>query len=124
MAGGRVDMKPRRGRKGGLVRALKWLAFIPVASRAPMYARLIWALVVDPRIPAGRKAVLAGAAGYVVLGRDLIPDGIPVLGDPGAGAAVHPPSAGRYRCGGRIRHQGAASRQVADQPTGNLQTVH
>jgi uncharacterized membrane protein YkvA (DUF1232 family) len=80
MAGVRVDTKPRRGKKGGLARALKWLAFVPVASRAPMYARLIWALVTDPRIPVGRKAVLAGAAGYVVLGRDLISDDIPVLG--------------------------------------------
>ena len=62
------------------MRALKWLAFVPVAGRAPVYARLIWALVTDPRIPAGRKVVLAGAAGYIVLGRDLIPDDIPVLG--------------------------------------------
>jgi len=46
----------------------------------PMYARLIWALVTDERIPASRKAVLAGAAGYVLLGRDLIPDDIPILG--------------------------------------------
>jgi uncharacterized membrane protein YkvA (DUF1232 family) len=62
------------------MRALRWLAFLPVASRAPTYARLIWSLVADPRVPASRKAVLAGAAGYVVLGRDLIPDDIPILG--------------------------------------------
>jgi uncharacterized membrane protein YkvA (DUF1232 family) len=60
--------------------ALNWLAFMPLASRLPMYAQLIWALVIDPRIPPSRKVVLAGAAGYVILGRDLIPDGVPILG--------------------------------------------
>jgi uncharacterized membrane protein YkvA (DUF1232 family) len=75
-----VSKGRRRGRKGGLTRALKWLAFMPIASRGPTYARLIWALVVDPRIPASRKVVLVGAAGYVLVGRDLIPDNIPILG--------------------------------------------
>jgi len=46
----------------------------------PTYSRLIWALALDARVPAGRKAILAGAAGYVLLGRDLIPDDIPILG--------------------------------------------
>ena len=72
--------KGRRRRKGGILRALKWLAFLPVASRVPTYSRLIWALALDARVPAGRKAILAGAAGYVLLGRDLIPDDIPILG--------------------------------------------
>ena len=80
MAGGRSLIQRKRRRSSPLLRALKWLAFLPVASRVPMYARLIWALVADPRIPASRKAVLAGAAGYVLLGRDLIPDEIPILG--------------------------------------------
>jgi uncharacterized membrane protein YkvA (DUF1232 family) len=62
------------------MRALRWLAFVPLASRGPVYARLIWALVADPRIPSSRKAILAGAAGYVLVGRDLIPDDIPILG--------------------------------------------
>jgi uncharacterized membrane protein YkvA (DUF1232 family) len=70
----------RRRRRGGLLRALRWLAFVPVASRVPMYARLVWSLVLDERVPASRKAVLVGAAGYVLLGRDLIPDEIPILG--------------------------------------------
>lgn len=61
-------------------RALKWLAFLPVASRAPGYSRLIWELVRDERTPAGRKALLAGALGYLVVGRDLIPDEVPILG--------------------------------------------
>jgi len=62
------------------LRSLRWLAFVPVAGRVPMYARLIWALAADARVPASRKAILAGAAGYVLIGRDLIPDNIPILG--------------------------------------------
>jgi len=56
------------------------MAFMPVASRAPMYARLVWALVQDGRVPVTRKALLAGALGYLLLGRDLIPDEIPIVG--------------------------------------------
>jgi uncharacterized membrane protein YkvA (DUF1232 family) len=74
-----VSARKRRS-KSGLMRALRWLAFVPLASRVPMYSRLIWALVTDPRIPAGRKAVLAVAAGYVAIGQDLVPDDIPILG--------------------------------------------
>jgi uncharacterized membrane protein YkvA (DUF1232 family) len=73
--------KNERSRTGAAVRrALGLAAFMPLASRAPSYARLIWALVRDERTPIARKAVLAGAAGYVVLGRDLIPDDVPILG--------------------------------------------
>ena len=45
-----------------------------------MYARLMLSLILDERTPAARKAFLAGAAGYVLIGRDLIPDEIPLLG--------------------------------------------
>jgi uncharacterized membrane protein YkvA (DUF1232 family) len=78
----RSSAKRRRGSRGraGFGRALKLLAFLPVASRIPTYARLVTALVVDDRMPAGRKALLAGAAGYLILGRDFIPDTVPVLG--------------------------------------------
>jgi uncharacterized membrane protein YkvA (DUF1232 family) len=73
----------RQGRGIGgasLGRMLSLLAFLPVASRIPMYARLVTALVLDERVPVARKALLAGAAGYLVLGRDLIPDQVPVIG--------------------------------------------
>lgn len=78
----RSSAKRRRGSRGraGFGRALKLLAFLPVASRIPTYARLVTALVLDDRMPAGRKALLAGAAGYLLVGRDLIPDSVPVLG--------------------------------------------
>ncbi len=71
----------RRSRRSrGIRRALSVLAFLPVASRTPMYARLIWALVTDARTPPMRKALLAGALGYLVLGRDLVPDDVPLIG--------------------------------------------
>lgn len=55
-------------------------AFMPMAARAPLYARLMWSLVRDPRTPNARKMLLAGALGYVALGRDIVPDSIPILG--------------------------------------------
>ena len=69
-----------RSSGGGVRRTLGMLALLPLASRAPLYARLIWALVLDDRTPAARKATLAAGLGYILIGRDLIPDEIPVLG--------------------------------------------
>jgi uncharacterized membrane protein YkvA (DUF1232 family) len=83
MARNRTDLpaKESRRRSGAAVRRFLGLtAFLPLASRAPSYARLIFALLRDERTPLGRKAVLAGAAGYLVLGRDIVPDDIPVIG--------------------------------------------
>jgi uncharacterized membrane protein YkvA (DUF1232 family) len=40
----------------------------------------IFALALDERMPASRKALLAGAAGYLIVGRDIIPDEVPILG--------------------------------------------
>jgi uncharacterized membrane protein YkvA (DUF1232 family) len=70
----------RRNQRIGLRRLLGLVALLPLASRAPTYGRLFWELVRDDRTPAGRKALLAGALGYLVLGRDLVPDDIPVIG--------------------------------------------
>ena len=72
--------KGKGRRSSTLGRAVGLMAFMPIASRAPLYARLMLALVVDERTPAARKALLAGAAGYLLIGRDLIPDEIPILG--------------------------------------------
>jgi uncharacterized membrane protein YkvA (DUF1232 family) len=79
---GRSRSKGSRGSRGraGFGRALKLLAFLPVATRIPTYARLVTSLVLDDRVPAARKALLAGAAGYLVVGRDLIPDAVPIIG--------------------------------------------
>jgi len=71
----------RRKRRGSSVsRLVGVLALMPLAGRAPLYARLLWALLLDDRVPASRKALLAGAFGYVLLGRDIVPDWIPLIG--------------------------------------------
>ena len=70
----------RRHPRIGLRRLMAWAAFLPLASRAPIYGRLFWELVIDDRTPVGRKAMLAGALGYLVLGRDIVPDDLPILG--------------------------------------------
>jgi uncharacterized membrane protein YkvA (DUF1232 family) len=64
----------------GLSRMVSLLAFLPVASRVPDYARLITALVLDDRMPNDRKVLLGAAAGYIMIGRDLVPDTVPILG--------------------------------------------
>lgn len=79
-----ASQRPSRKRRAltgaSIGRAMSLMAFLPVASRIPIYARLVMALIADERVPVARKALLAGAAGYLVLGRDLIPDQVPVLG--------------------------------------------
>jgi uncharacterized membrane protein YkvA (DUF1232 family) len=72
--------RSRRHQRVGLRRLLGWAAFLPLASRAPIYGRLLWELVRDDRTPVGRKALLAAALGYLVVGRDLVPDDVPILG--------------------------------------------
>ncbi len=66
--------------RAGFSRMVSLLAFLPVASRVPDYARLIAALLLDERTPNDRKVLLGAAAGYIVLGRDLVPDSLPILG--------------------------------------------
>jgi uncharacterized membrane protein YkvA (DUF1232 family) len=53
--------------------------FLPIAARAPLYGRLVADLVMDPRVPWSRKAVLGIAAAYVASPVDLVPDWIPVV---------------------------------------------
>src|SRR5512146_620202 len=79
-ASGRTSRGSSRSGGGSVRRALGMLALIPLANRAPSYSRLLWALVMDDRTPAARKAVLGGAFGYLLLGRDLIPDDVPLIG--------------------------------------------
>lgn len=69
-----------RGPGGAIGRTLGLLAFLPIASRVPIYARLMWLLLLDDRTPPTRKAILGAALGYLLLGRDLVPDDIPVIG--------------------------------------------
>jgi uncharacterized membrane protein YkvA (DUF1232 family) len=53
---------------------------IETARMLPTYARLIWAMARDPRVPLEQKAVLGGIAAYLLFPIDLIPDFIPVIG--------------------------------------------
>ena len=80
MARGKVKRVGGSRGGAGFGRALSLLAFLPIASRVPMYTRLIASLVTDERMPMQRKALLAGAVGYLALGRDIVPDDIPVIG--------------------------------------------
>ncbi|MDQ2952786.1 MAG: YkvA family protein [Chloroflexota bacterium] len=54
---------------------------IEVARKLPTYARLIWGLARDPRVPTQQKLVLGGIAAYLVFPIDIIPDFIPVIGE-------------------------------------------
>jgi uncharacterized membrane protein YkvA (DUF1232 family) len=65
---------------GTIGRTLGWVSFVPLASRAPDYGRLLWALARDERIPTASKALLAGAAGYTIVPLDVIPDWVPIIG--------------------------------------------
>jgi uncharacterized membrane protein YkvA (DUF1232 family) len=72
--------RSKKSRRGGSLRFLNLLPFLPLAGRAPMYARLLWALVVDPRVPVTRKALLGLAGAYVLSPIDLIPERVPFFG--------------------------------------------
>jgi uncharacterized membrane protein YkvA (DUF1232 family) len=76
----RARTKQQNLTSASLGRFVSLLAFLPIASRIPDYARLVTALVLDERTPASNKLLLGAAAGYLVVGRDLIPDDIPIIG--------------------------------------------
>jgi hypothetical protein len=59
MASGKTNKSEGKAHKrgsGALGRALGMMAFLPLASRAPIYARLMLALVADERMPAAQGA--------------------------------------------------------------------
>lgn len=53
---------------------------IEIVRKLPTYARLVWGLARDARVPVGAKAILAGIVGYLVLPIDVVPDFLPILG--------------------------------------------
>src|SRR6187397_2793147 len=73
-------MARRNSRANRYMRALNLVPFLPLAGRAPMYGRLLWALARDPRVPTARKALLGFAGAYIVSPIDLIPERIPFVG--------------------------------------------
>lgn len=58
---------------------LSFWPFLPIATRAPIYGRLVLELAMDGRVPWVRKAILGIAAAYVVSPIDLIPDFVPFI---------------------------------------------
>jgi len=48
--------------------------------KLPTYARVVWGLMRDPRVPVPLKALMVAALAYLVSPLDLVPDVIPVLG--------------------------------------------
>ena len=58
---------------------LSFWPFLPIASRAPLYSRLVIELVIDRRVPWARKAILGLAAAYIVSPIDLVPDFVPFV---------------------------------------------
>ncbi len=76
-----VPTRRRRGSRRRLIgRTITLLALLPLAARLPVHARILVGLLGDPRVPASRKALLAGALGYVISPIDLIPDRFPIIG--------------------------------------------
>jgi uncharacterized membrane protein YkvA (DUF1232 family) len=76
-----AERRRRRRLPGAtLNRVLAVAALLPTASRSAVYARLIWSLIGDDRVPTSRKALLGGALVYFALPFDLVPDDVPVLG--------------------------------------------
>ncbi len=53
---------------------------IPLVRKFPTYARLVWGLLRDGRIPLQQKGLLLLLVGYIVAPIDVIPDFVPVLG--------------------------------------------
>ena len=66
------DHNHKGRRSSTLGRALGLMAFMPLASRAPIYARLMLALLVDERTPAARKVAEKAEPGSVILA--MLPD--------------------------------------------------
>ncbi len=68
----RAVRRPRTGAKRTVVDTIRQL---------PQYLRLLGGLLLDRRVAAVDKALVAGAIAYILLPTDLIPDFVPFLGE-------------------------------------------
>lgn len=59
---------------------LRYVRLAQLVWKLPTYARIVWGLVRDPRVPLPLKGLLAAGLAYVVVPIDLVPDAIPILG--------------------------------------------
>jgi uncharacterized membrane protein YkvA (DUF1232 family) len=59
---------------------LRYARMARMIWKLPMYARVIWGLVRDPRTPLPLKGLLGAGLAYLVMPFDLIPDVIPIIG--------------------------------------------
>jgi uncharacterized membrane protein YkvA (DUF1232 family) len=76
-----AERRRRRRIPGATInRVLAVAALLPTASRSALYARLVWSLISDDRVPSSRKALLGGALAYFALPWDIVPDDIPIVG--------------------------------------------
>ena len=62
---------PRRGARRTILTTI---------TQIPAYLRLLGGLLTDPRVDPLDKLLVGGAIAYVVLPIDLIPEGIPIIG--------------------------------------------
>lgn len=54
---------------------------LDTVRKMPTYARLVWGLARDPRVPMQQKLVLGAVAAYLAFPIDIIPDFVPVIGE-------------------------------------------